>query len=96
MSLQPFRYDYPAVPYSASRGYGDELGQFDPYARQVGFGQSNSPQEVTRRMQAQMLQNVHMGGFTPLLNVDLIESPTEFSVHCDLPGVSKEDLGKWV
>ena len=53
------------------------------------------PWEVTNTLQhATSRRAVHnaMRDLTPILSADIVESPNDFHVHVDLPGVAPEDL----
>ena len=59
-----------------SKFFNDEWTMFDPFRDHV----------IAKR------GDHHTGALAPLMSADLIETPTDFHVHADLPGVDASDL----
>lgn len=76
MSLRPYSFDSPMVPFSDVGG-----GQmWDPFTSMSGGQLWDPSSRSMRRNQQQILHNAHMDQYSPLLSADLIESPTDFHV----------------
>lgn len=66
-----------------------------PFGRDPFFDTSFTPSSfslMNRTPTDIAVQNPSMRPFAPLLSADLIESDTDYHVHCDLPGVERADL----